>query len=229
MNSLAELIVECPQQSAEWFKARCGVVTASEVWKCADRTKKGERSAKGKEYLAQIVAERLTGSAAEHYVSYYMERGREFESFARAAYETQTGQLVGQVGFVKHPTLEAGASPDGLILDTSDVYDPKFTANGIEIKCCQNHIHLQNMGVLPGLELIEGVPADYVPQMDFCMACTGAEWWDFVSYHPDMPDHLQCYVKRLNRDEKRIAELEFAVVEFLAEVNEVLEKLKERA
>src|SRR5271166_1780729 len=156
MSNFRERVIDCVQQDRDWFKAHCGRVTASNVWKVMDRLKNGNPSAKRKEFLAQIVAEILTGNAAEHYVSYYMERGREYESFARAAYEVKTGQIVDIVGFVVHPTIErAGCSPDFMV-----------GSNGGEIKCCQNHIHLQNMGALPGLKMIEGVPEDYVPQMD---------------------------------------------------------------
>jgi hypothetical protein len=50
------------------------------------------------------------------------------------------------------------------------------------------------------------------------MACAEREWCDFVSYDPRMPAEMRLFVKRLERDDKRIAELEEQVAEFLAEL-----------
>lgn len=41
-----------------------------------------------------------------------------------------------------------------------------------------------------------------------------------------MPDNLQLFIKRVERDDELIKELEAEVVKFLAEVDEKVEKLK---
>lgn len=74
-----------------------------------------------------------------------------------------------------------------------------------------------------------------VTQRAFCrlrmlwqMACTGRKWCDFVSYDPRMPDNLQIFIKRFERDEDRIAEMEREVVMFLADLQKQIDTLLER-
>jgi hypothetical protein len=203
------------QNTADWFKARCGCFTASAVGRLLERLKKdGSRTKKGKDYITDVIAERLTGTAAEHYVSYFMDRGRETEPEARGAYEVAHECLIDQVGFVLHPSIKwFGASPDGVL--NGNV--------GWEVKCPSSSTHLEYL--MGDCEMVDGVPAEYVPQCDSGMACLGLDEWIFASYHADFPPHLQLYSARLKRDEKRIAALEYAVIEANAEVEAVLARL----
>jgi hypothetical protein len=61
------------------------------------------------------------------------------------------------------------------------------------------------------------------------MACTERSWVDFVSYCPAFPPHLQLYVVRFPRDEKRIVEITAEVNVFLKEADEIIERLNKRA
>jgi hypothetical protein len=75
--------------------------------------------------------------------------------------------------------------------------------------------------------LVAGVvPTTYKNQMSWQMACTGRDWCDFVSFRPDLPENLQLFVVRYQRDAAKIAELESAVVNFLAGVDQMINKLK---
>ena len=56
--------------------------------------------------------------------------------------------------------------------------------------------------------------------------CTGRKWCDFVSFDPRLPEDLQLFVVRVDRDDQYIANLEKEVSAFLAEVDETLIKLK---
>ena len=58
------------------------------------------------------------------------------------------------------------------------------------------------------------------------MACTGRAWCDLVSYDDRLPEPLRYHVKRIERDDARIAELEEQVAEFLAEVDATLQRLQ---
>jgi hypothetical protein len=58
------------------------------------------------------------------------------------------------------------------------------------------------------------------------MAVTGRKWCDFVSYDPRLPEDLQLFVVRLERDEEYIKSMEGEVQKFLSEVNEMVTKLK---
>jgi len=196
------------QRSEEWFQARLGLVTASRVVDVLAKIKSGE-SASRRNYKIQLVSERLTGERQETYINQAMQDGIDREQFARDRYVQQFGE-VEEVGFVKHPTLEAGASPDGLV----------GTDGIIEIKCPMGSTHTETL-------MTQDIPSKYVPQVQFQLLVTGRKWCDFVSYNPMFPEHLQVFVKRIEADPVYQKELESEVRKFLEEVDDVINKLKE--
>ena len=201
------IVVDCQQGTPEWLAARAGKVTASMVSAVLMKPE----TAGFRDYQAQIVAEILTGKPqGSDYTNAAMQFGTENEPLARSAYEAETGFSVDQVGMVIHPTIErSGASPDGLVGNSGLV----------EIKCPKVATHLSY--------LIAGVvPTTYKNQMMWQMACTGRAWCDFVSFRPDLPENLQLFVMPLLRDKAKIAEMETAVIAFLAGVDQMIEKLK---
>ena len=201
---------EVAQQSPEWFAQRCGKATASRISDIVSKTKTGY-SASRANYMAQLVVERMTQTIAESYSNVAMEWGTENEPFARAAYEIKTGNTVDQVGSIDHPTIPmSSASPDGLIGNWGC----------LEIKCPNTSTHIET---LLGAEPVK----KYYDQMQWQMACTNRSWCDFVSFDPRMPAHLQLFVKRIERNDVYIAELESEVIQFLAEVDDKVKKLNE--
>ena len=196
------------QRSEEWFQARLGKVTASRVADVLAKIKSGE-SASRRNYKIQLVSERLTGEKQETYVNQAMQDGIDREQFARNRYVKQFGE-VEEVGFVKHPTLEAGASPDGLV----------GTDGIIEIKCPMGSTHTETL-------MTQEVPSKYVPQIQFQLLVTGRKWCDFVSYNPMFPENLQVFVRRVFANKEYQQELEDEVKQFLKEVDDVISKLKE--
>jgi len=200
-------VIDAVQGTPEWLAARAGRVTASMI---SNVLMKPE-TAGFRDYQAQLVAEILTGKPqGSDYTNIHMQFGSETEPLARSAYEAETGFSVDEVGLCIHPTIErAGASPDGLVGNSGLV----------EIKCPKVATHLAY--------LIAGVvPAGYKNQMMWQMACTGLDWCDFVSFRPDLPEHLQLFVVRFKRDSAKILELETAVISFLSTVDAMLAKLK---
>lgn len=196
------------QGSAAWFAERCGKVTASRVADVIAKTKSGWGASRAN-YAAQLVAERLTGEVAESYTNAAMQHGIATEPQARAAYEFQTDQPVTLAGFVPHPSIEmAGASPDGFVL----------TDGLLEIKAPSTSTHIDTL-------LGANVPAKYITQIQFQLACTGRKWCDFVSFDPRLPERMRLFVKRVHRDDKAIAEMEAEVRVFLAEVDATVAKL----
>jgi len=196
------------QRSEEWFQARLGKVTASRVADVLAKIKSGE-SASRRNYKIQLVSERLTGERQETYINQAMQDGIDREQFARDRYVQQFGE-VEEVGFVKHPTLEAGASPDGMVGDDGI----------IEIKCPMGSTHTETL-------MTQDIPSKYIPQVQFQLLVTGRKWCDFVSYNPMFPEHLQVFVKRIEADPVYQKELESEVKKFLEEVDDVINKLKE--
>ena len=61
--------------------------------------------------------------------------------------------------------------------------------------------------------------------MQFQMACTGREWCDFVSFDNRLPEELQLFVKRVLRDDTYIKLMESEIVQFIAELDDKINKL----
>lgn len=205
MSKFGPNYVDCVQGTAEWLKARTGLVTASRVADVVNKQRNGKYYAARENYKMELLTEILTGLACEHYVSPAMDYGAVNEPLARTTYEFQREIEVEQVGFFKHPRIErAGASPDGMI----------GTDGLVEIKVPNTKTHLE---YLLGGE----VPELYKPQMLWEMACTGRQYCDFVSYDPRMPEEFGLFVIRFERDNERIAEMETEVEKFIAEIGEL--------
>lgn len=210
--------LDCPQLSKEWHDARRGCVTSSRIAAAISfLSRKSKGKAKGDETEAranlklELVSELSTGDLSEHYVSKWMDAGRAKEPLARAAYDLAKGVDCEQVGFVFHPRIKmAGASPDGLIgrIGMAEFKAPKP----------ETHIRYLLGGV---------VPKDYRDQMMWQLACDeDREWNDFASYCPEMKNKsLRLFIVRMYRDEERIRKMEQDVIQFNAEVQEMLLRL----
>jgi len=201
-------MTEIVQGSPEWFAVRLGKVTASRIADVTAKTKSGWGASRAN-YMAQLVAERLTGVAGDSYTNAAMQWGTEQEPFARDLYAAKTNVVVDSIGFVNHPTIEAsGASPDGIIAEDGLV----------EIKCPNTATHIETL-------LGKEVPAKYIGQMQWQLACTGRKWCDFVSFDPRMPEHMRIFIRRVVRDDNMIADLEMMVREFLVELDQKVSAL----
>ncbi|GAA5785679.1 lambda exonuclease family protein [Chitiniphilus shinanonensis] len=190
------------QRSADWYAARLGNVTASRVADIMATTKTGAPAASRRNYLCQLLCERLTGLAAEPFESEAMRHGTETEPLARSEYEMRNGVLVRECGLVMHPSIPGfGASPDGLVGNDGL----------LEIKCPNTATHIET--------LRSGTPAaGYLYQMYSQMACTGRQWCDFVSYDDRLPDYAAYFQTRIDCNESAIAEISAAVTSFLHEL-----------
>lgn len=196
------------QGSEEWQAQRRGKVTASRVADVIKKTKSGYSTSR-KNYAAQLLCERLTGRTAEGFTNGAMQWGIEKEPEARAAYEFMKDVTVELVSFVDHPAIAmAGASPDGLVGEDGL----------IEIKCPLTATHLD--GLMSG-----EVDPDYITQIQWQLACTKRQWCDFVSFDPRLPAHLQLFIKRVERDQRTIIELETEVSGFLRELDAQIARL----
>src|SRR6056300_781415 len=200
------------QRSEEWFSARLGKVTASNLANVTATTRSGE-SAYRRNYRLQLVTERLTGQRTEVFINQAMQHGIDTEDEARDHYVFKHAD-VEEVGFIDHPTIDmAGASPDGLVGDDGL----------IEIKCRQPHNHTETL-------ISRQIPDNYKLQMFWQMACYGGKrkWCDYVSYCPSFPDELKMVVIRLEWDDKQIKLLEDEVIKFLTEVEDTIKFIKEK-
>ena len=191
-------LVQIEQGTDAWFQQRLGKVTASKIADIVAKTKSGYSTSRAN-YMAQLVVERLTGVKTESFTNAAMEWGTQTEPLARAAYELKQGIMVDEVAMIDHPTIPmSGASPDGLVGEDGM----------IEIKCPNTATHIDTV-------LADKTDKRYIYQQQWQMACTGRKWNDFVSFDPRMPDNLQLFIKRVERDDELIKELEAEVVKFL--------------
>lgn len=109
-------------------------------------------------YYRQIIGEeeKFAGNEATDW-------GELHEPTACMDYEAETGNLVKEVGFFPHPEMDwLGCSPDGLV------------GNGlIEIKCPFTQ------------KIYDGVPPQYMAQMQGQMEICDRDWCDFWVWTPD--------------------------------------------
>lgn len=211
------IVHDVRQRSEEWHALRLGKVTSS----CAadmlaikippEFTPTGKPSKAKAEELAgrrnlrvRLVLENLTQKSHERdFQSQAMLEGIEREQAAVEAYEAASGRLLRSVGFVSHPTLKAGYSPDGVIGDFEGL---------IEAKCPLPATHLDYLET-------GRVPGEYFKQILHGLFITGAQWCDFVSFHPDFPEPGQLKIVRVHRDEALIGDYEKKLRAFLEEVD----------
>jgi len=192
------------QRTEEWYNIRLGRVTASRVNDVMATTKAGYSTSR-KNYMMELMVERMTGKKQESYTNTYMQHGIDNEPIARAAYEQVIDGLVHEIGFVMHPAIPMfGCSPDGFVGD-----------DGLcEIKCPNTAQHVD--------AILNGFPSRYQAQVQAQMACTERLWCDFVSYDPRMPDDMQMVRIRVKRDNQYIENMESEVEGFLKELDELV-------
>ena len=201
------------QGSEEWRQARCGSIGASDAPRVVRRIKSGGYSADRDSLMAEKVLERLTNTPFEKFKSAAMLRGVEREPEARLLYQMVRGVEVEEAGLVTHPTIKGShASPDGFVTGISGL---------IEIKSPLPAAHLNTL-------LTETISEAHLVQMAWQMACTGRVWCDFVSFNPDFPPAMQLWIKRVNRDQKFIGELESEIAQFVREVEQKVDRLSRR-
>lgn len=201
------------QRSEEWYRDRLGHVTGSRFHEIiAVGKSNGKPLASRKTAIVEVTLEILTNSPGPMWTSKATNWGNEHEAEARMAYEAHTGAMCKEVGFIKHPIhKQVGCSPDHLIERTG----------GGEIKCpLTPAVHLDT--------LLNGMPEEHMPQCQGGMWCTGAEWWDFVSYHPLFPRGMQLYVQRIYRNPTFIREMEDKILDAVCEINLNVKQLLEK-
>ena len=202
-------LLKAEQRTPEWYQGRIGKATASKYHDIMARTRGGSYTAGRKNYMAELVTERLTGEKVEIFPTNAMQWGIDNEPLARLAYSLETGNDAEDTGFWMHEIIPTGASPDGLINDDGV----------LEIKCPNTATHIETL-------MSKRLPYQYKAQVQGQMWITERSWCDFVSFDPRLPDNAQIIVIRVERDDEYINELEQEIIEFLKEVDEQVEFVK---
>jgi len=196
-------IIDAPQLSDEWFAARIGSIGGSSISAVVAKGKGKMR----KNLLYRLAGEILSGQKYEGYSNDHMERGIQQEADARDMYEFVSGNHVYQTGLIK-ASEHKHESPDGLVGD-----DGK-----IEIKCTIPSVHI-------GTIISDKVPSEYVKQIQWGLHICKRKWCDFVSYSPTVISK-PIWIKRVERDEDLIAELNDGADQFIRELREIVRKIK---
>jgi len=196
-------IIDCTQGSAEWFRARLGLPTASEFATVLAKGKDGGASLTRKKYLNQLAAEIVTGEPGESYSNPYMERGKSQEEEARRLYAFSCDTRPELVGFIRNG--QKGASPDALI-----------GADGLlEVKTRLGHLQVD-------LLLADRFPPEHRAQVQGALWVAEREWCDLAVYSPGLP----LYVCREYRDDAYIDNLARAVAQFNEELAGIVERIR---
>jgi exodeoxyribonuclease (lambda-induced) len=205
-------VLDVPQGSTEWLRARLGVATASRAADALSVLKSGAPAKARTDYAIELAFERVARQPLDKAVTVAMSRGSELEPEARATYEARTGILVDQMGFALHDTLQAGASPDGLI----------GTDGLIEIKCPFAQDRIARMWATNDV-------SDYAAQVEWQMWILGRSWCDVVIYDPRLSHAgLDMLVVRHHMTETAAQELDAKVPDFLALVGDIEVTLRNR-
>lgn len=206
-----------PQRSEAWYAVRVGILTASVAGDITGTLKSGKESAARRDLRTRLALERITGQSQERpFDNADMQRGRELEAEALAAYEGRSGQLMDAVGFVSWDDLPIGCSPDGALVD----YDSQILG-GVDVKCprAANHLaYLKDPALLVN---------DYEAQMAHTLLVTGAAWWDLCSYCPQFPAVAQTLIVRV-RARGAVVDVEHEAVVMSASVDFAAHELNVR-
>jgi exodeoxyribonuclease (lambda-induced) len=209
------IFVPCEQGTDEWFAARLGVVTASRAADARARLKRksggreaGELADVALKYAWQLANERISGKSHDNtFETFAMGRGKAVEPVGRTVYEARFGVIVEQEGIVLTDDRRFGYSTDGRIEGENA---------GIEIKCPIATDKVSMAWMQP-----ETAEEEYADQILMGLALTEWDYIDLVVYAPWLTVvGKDLFVKRIYRDEAKIAELLADLHQFRALVDE---------
>ncbi len=156
------------QRSEEWFRARAGRITASNINKILTPT--GKLSKQAEDYIFELCAACVRPDEISFEGNMHTDRGELLEPEACELFTERKGFDVRKVGFITRadcPVL--GCSPDRLI------YVDGKPDGGLEVKCPLGKKHAR--------WLFEGIlPDEHKNQVHASMVVTGLPYWYFMSY-----------------------------------------------
>lgn len=194
-------VIDCVQNSEEWYAAKLGVVSASNFSKVLNKgTGRGL-------YMRKLAAERLTGLRENGYHDKNMDAGSLTEAEARDYYAMANDCIVNEVGFVKRDD-DIGCSPDGMVGEEGI----------IEVKCPLSSTHVANI-------INNKMPSEYKPQVQGLLWITERQWCDFISYDPRNP-YRPMFPVRVERDAEYIQKLAGQAGLFVKELKELVSKIQ---
>jgi hypothetical protein len=196
-------IIDCEQNTPEWYAARLGIPTASMFSTVMASGRGGGESVTRRTYMLKLAGELLTGEPMDSYSNAHMERGKAMEDEARDFYSYLTDAEPQRIGFVRNGPK--GCSPDSFIGE----------AGMLEVKTKLAHLTIDCL-------LKDEFPAEHKAQCQGALWVAEREWIDIAVYWPKLP----LFVKRATRDDVYIKKLSDAVDEFNHELAEMVERVR---
>lgn len=158
---------ELVQGSDEWFAARCGLLTASEMRHIITPVKlEYAKNESSRQHLYELLAQRVTKYVEPSYISDDMLRGQQDEMEAIRYYQERYG-FAQSVGFITNDKwgFTLGYSPDALVGDDGV----------IEVKSRRQKYQVET--ILKG-----SMPDDFKIQVQAGLLISERKWCDFISY-----------------------------------------------
>lgn len=197
------------QGSGDWYDARRGLLTASEMKLIVTPAKlQYADNDKSRTHLYELLAQRISGHTEASYVSDDMLRGMEDEIIARTKYSEAYGE-VKEVGFITNDKwgFTIGYSPDGLVGDDGL----------IEVKSRRQKYQVET--------IISGeVPVDYMLQVQTGLLVSERKWLDFITYSGGLP----MFTTRVYRDDMVHAAIYRVAKEFEKKIKEKMDTYNAR-
>ena len=201
------------QGSPQWIRERVGKLTASRFGDVMAKLKNGKPAEARMSYMKQLVAERMTDTAMDFFVTAAMQWGIDQEAPAAEEYEAVTGALVVPAPFVPHPEIENfGATPDRFV-------GPDGL---IEIKCPATTNYV-------AWRMADEIPEQSRWQMLAQLACTRRRWCDFVAFDPRVVYGPTIWIKRYEPSVEEVRTCEEEARAFLTEVESLFAKVTQSA
>lgn len=168
-----------------------------------------KESANAKETAINDILDSMVEDPTEpdFFADRWMQRGIDLEPLAFQAFVNYFGSTITQVCFCQSIHGSFGCSPDGLFATQSE---------GIEIKVLKGTTHLKY--------LREGVvPKEYLVQVLFSMAVTGAKGWHYWGWSPVYPP-LYVYVRR----DETVDRLKQRLIEFSESLEDARQDMEQK-
>lgn len=221
------------QGTLEWHRMRLGKFTGSNIHKLMGkaRNKNDIFSQTALTYIKEVAAERCLNQEVvdddmmfEEYVNHTQASGRAiawgqmYEAFARADYEFTSGNKVEAVSSIPYEDMPYFASsPDGVVVGEEK--------GCIEIKCPTLPVFIEYANEIKDNDTLLVTKPEYYWQCMAHMMCVGAQWCDFIAYHPYATK--QMVVVRITRDENAVNALKEKLILAEDEVIKITKKFNE--
>lgn len=209
------IIDDIEQRSLEWYRARFGFFTGSEIYKLMGASRKKDEifSDTAKGYIYQVAAERMFNPVflndddifqdyidTTSFTTKAIRWGVEQEDSARKLYAQMNGDVeIFQVSSCPHDSIaHFAASPDGIVRGGE--------MRVIEIKCPSLSTHMRYLAEVKDADSLKKVKPEYYWQVMAEMSCTGTNEADFISYCAWLSDPI--HVVTIQRNDDDISQLE---------------------